>query len=826
MRAKATIPGTVKLSTPFTNSENATAIALAAILLFALIVTVYTVIQVEYVPEWKTDAEYAHMNEVWADMGTVKSSIDSLIVLMGSDNSTAEAGISISVPLSMGGGEIPVVGTLKSGGTLAVNEIPHTVEIKIITDSDDYPENFTDPYNYIYDCGTVTFHSNNRYYVDQVFWYENGALIFEQDDRNLMKFQPSFINFNRNAENEYVYINPVEILGNPNSISGNIRGSLKLSANSYAPELNYTTHENISINISTKYPLAWENYFKLTAKNAGLSLNENYTLSSTEESVNFTYLAGNHTNVHIRNATIKAEIVVGGEGSTAWELWEYDEVLPVADFTFNVSEGYAPLTVNFTDHSKNANNWSWDFGDGSPLNNTKNPIHTFVNPGTYTVNLTARNENGTDTETTTITVLGIIANFTTNVTNGTAPLTVQFNDTSTGNPISWFWDFGDGKYSTEQNLTHIYNTTGIYIVNLTVSKGNDTDSKSATITVSEIIVNFTTNVTNGTAPLTVQFTDQSQNVSIWNWNFGDGSPLNYTKNPIHTFVNPGTYTVNLTASNGNVTDSKSATITVTYPIIYPVANFNANETNGPVPLTVQFTDNSTGNPTSWFWDLGDGNTSTERNLTHTYHTAGNYTVNLTVSNGNGADSYFKVISAGVLLTGEWYTYNNASVTGDATIDVGALQDYDPIIEGYFEPGGGEINVLIDDYEPVNYTESVLVENQDVYVLDFSFVNFYETGSNVSDVTILIVYAYDSTKKHGSSTPMPEIVITLQDQVLTTINQNELEDEKWYVFRDTLHFEEPPTAEDITSQLKVNINGVSREGVFLIDYIGVYLGGEG
>lgn len=747
MRAKATIPGTVKLSTPFTNSENATAIALAAILLFALIVTVYTVIQVEYVPEWKTDAEYAHMNEVWADMGTVKSSIDSLIVLMGSDNSTAEAGISISVPLSMGGGEIPVVGTLKSGGTLAVNEIPHTVEIKIITDSDDYPENFTDPYNYIYDCGTVTFHSNNRYYVDQVFWYENGALIFEQDDRNLMKFQPSFINFNRNAENEYVYINPVEILGNPNSISGNIRGSLKLSANSYAPELNYTTHENISINISTKYPLAWENYFKLTAKNAGLSLNENYTLSSTEESVNFTYLAGNHTNVHIRNATIKAEIVVGGEGSTAWELWEYDEVLPVADFTFNVSEGYAPLTVNFTDHSKNANNWSWDFGDGSPLNNTKNPIHTFVNPGTYTVNLTARNENGTDTETTTITVLGIIANFTTNVTNGTAPLTVQFNDTSTGNPISWFWDFGDGKYSTEQNLTHIYNTTGIYIVNLTVSKGNDTDSKSATIT-------------------------------------------------------------------------------VTYPIIYPVANFNANETNGPVPLTVQFTDNSTGNPTSWFWDLGDGNTSTERNLTHTYHTAGNYTVNLTVSNGNGADSYFKVIGAGVLLTGEWYTYNNASVTGDATIDVGALQDYDPIIEGYFEPGGGEINVLIDDYEPVNYTESVLVENQDVYVLDFSFVNFYETGSNVSDVTILIVYAYDSTKKHGSSTPMPEIVITLQDQVLTTINQNELEDEKWYVFRDTLHFEEPPTAEDITSQLKVNINGVSREGVFLIDYIGVYLGGEG
>ena len=63
------------------------------------------------------------------------------------------------------------------------------------------------------------------------------------------------------------------------------------------------------------------------------------------------------------------------------------------------------------------------------------------------------------------------------------------------------------------------------------------------------------------------------------------------------------------------------------------ASFTANRTAGPVPLGVAFTDTSTGNPTSWLWDFGDGETSTARNPVHVYGDPGTYSVTLTAGNG-------------------------------------------------------------------------------------------------------------------------------------------------------------------------------------------------
>jgi PKD repeat protein len=75
----------------------------------------------------------------------------------------------------------------------------------------------------------------------------------------------------------------------------------------------------------------------------------------------------------------------------------------------------------------------------------------------------------------------------------------------------------------------------------------------------------------------------------------------------------------------------------------PVANFTATPMSGDSPLTVNFTDQSTGSPTSWFWDFdNDGAVdNTEQNPSYTYEKAGNYTVNLTVSNADGSDSEVK-----------------------------------------------------------------------------------------------------------------------------------------------------------------------------------------
>ncbi|AKB51062.1 Cell surface protein [Methanosarcina barkeri str. Wiesmoor] len=163
-------------------------------------------------------------------------------------------------------------------------------------------------------------------------------------------------------------------------------------------------------------------------------------------------------------------------------------VFPEANFSTNISSGPFPLTVQFTDTSQNAISLSWDFGDGN--NSTaKNPVHIFYAVGTYTVNLTATNANGTKSKTADITVLDEeilpVANFTVNKTSGYYPLTVLFNDLSQ-NAISLSWDFGDGANSTEQNPVHTYSAAGTYTVRLTATNANGTSpAKTATITVTE-----------------------------------------------------------------------------------------------------------------------------------------------------------------------------------------------------------------------------------------------------------------------------------------------------------------------------------------------------
>jgi PKD repeat protein len=102
----------------------------------------------------------------------------------------------------------------------------------------------------------------------------------------------------------------------------------------------------------------------------------------------------------------------------------------------------------------------------------------------------------------------------------------------------------------------------------------------------------------------------------------------------------GTYTVSLTATNpsGSDTETKTSYITVneTSPEP-PVANFVGSPTSGNVPLTVNFTDLSTGDITSRSWTFGDTGTSTAQNPSHTYSSAGTYPVSLTVTGPGGSD---------------------------------------------------------------------------------------------------------------------------------------------------------------------------------------------
>jgi PKD repeat protein len=235
------------------------------------------------------------------------------------------------------------------------------------------------------------------------------------------------------------------------------------------------------------------------------------------------------------------------------------------------------------------------------------------------------------------------AAFSASPTSGKAPLNVIFTDKSTGTPTKWQWNFGDGTTSTQQNPTHKYSKSGVYTVSLTVknAKGSNTVTKTDYITViTKPVSNFTSSVTTGKSPLSVVFTDTSTGIpAVWKWSFGDGT-TSTQQNPKHKYSKAGKYTVSLTIKNavGSNTATKTDYIKV---VTKPVAVFSASPTSGKTPLTVTFTDKSTGTPTKWKWSFGDGTTSTQQNPKHKYSKAGKYTVTLTVTNAAGINTVTK-----------------------------------------------------------------------------------------------------------------------------------------------------------------------------------------
>jgi gliding motility-associated-like protein len=157
------------------------------------------------------------------------------------------------------------------------------------------------------------------------------------------------------------------------------------------------------------------------------------------------------------------------------------------------------------------------------------------------------------------------------------------------------------------------------------------------LAIGQPVSNFTANVISGCSPIIVQFTDQSTgNPASWSWNLGN-STTSTLQNPSTTYFTPGTYTVSLTVTNASGSNTKTITnyITVFAP---PTVNFSGDSTVTCPPKNVQFTNLTTpgsSGSTSYLWDFGDGNTSTQINPNHTYTTVGNYNVSLIVTNSNG-----------------------------------------------------------------------------------------------------------------------------------------------------------------------------------------------
>ena len=226
-----------------------------------------------------------------------------------------------------------------------------------------------------------------------------------------------------------------------------------------------------------------------------------------------------------------------------------------------------------------------------------------------------------------------------------AGLGCDFTDGSTdtdGSVQSWTWDFGDGSGSTEQHPTHAYTSGGSYEVSLAVTDDSGASrSLTRTVSVSDGNSSPTAAFTPSCTELACAFTDGSSDgdgtVVAWEWSFGDGETSDLAS-PSYVYAAPGTYTVSLRVTDdGGATTSTSKQVTVSLPVANapPIAGF----TSSCAGLACTFTDTSTdtdGNVSGWSWTFGDGATSTVRNPSRTYASAGTYAVALTVTDDDGA----------------------------------------------------------------------------------------------------------------------------------------------------------------------------------------------
>ena len=296
-------------------------------------------------------------------------------------------------------------------------------------------------------------------------------------------------------------------------------------------------------------------------------------------------------------------------------------------------------SAQFTNSSQNPlqgtiSNWSWDFGDASPLQTAVwNPSHLYSAPGNYTVTLITHSSNlgCANTLKDTITIFPEpIANFGfTSVCLNQATNFYDSSAVSNGGINGWSWDFGDGPPSALiQYPNHTYANSGMYSVSLVSTTNNgckDTITKNIIVHPLPNVVFNATNVCDGNAAVFSDFSTMSANptndmIQLWSWNFADSSAFASIQNTSHLYAAAGSYPVQLVVtSNFGCAKSGNKTVVVNPR---PVVSFTAADTIGCEPLCTSFHNLSfisTGHTAYGLWYFGDGDSiSSLQDVFHCY----------------------------------------------------------------------------------------------------------------------------------------------------------------------------------------------------------------
>lgn len=347
-----------------------------------------------------------------------------------------------------------------------------------------------------------------------------------------------------------------------------------------------------------------------------------------------------HTYAEAGNYTVSLVVENICQVSTAAQIIEIESEMPVPDFTSSSTELCEKGSVLFTNLSTSATKYQWEFEGGSPTTSTEeSPIIAYMVPGTFSVKLTASNDDGS---------VDIIKE---ELISIYPEPVVDFDFTINGKTVEFTnkslhlqsaqWSFGDGLSSTSNNASHEYSESGTYEVSLVGANncGFATVYKTVTIDVELPFASFGANTNDLCAGSVVGFASSAQNATSVKWIFEGGIPATSTsERPAVLYISKGDYDVTLIATNQNGSDTLifENYITVTQ---VPTAAYELNQDG----LSITF-DNQSSAADEYFWNLGDGSFSTDVDPIHTYSVEGTYTVMLRASNGCGSSEISQTVS--------------------------------------------------------------------------------------------------------------------------------------------------------------------------------------
>ncbi len=379
--------------------------------------------------------------------------------------------------------------------------------------------------------------------------------------------------------------------------------------------------------------------------------------------------------------TYQYQVVSAPTTYTSWEIVSTSfgvssssqsvNVLSPVSFSVTPNNGDGPYTATFVDTSNNPTSsyttFAWIFGDGNSTDFTSSTTTTYQYqsvsvPTTYTAWEIVSTSFGVGSSSQ---VVGVgepapTSSFTVTPNSGDGPYTATFVDTSiypTSSYTTFAWIFGDGNaadFTASTTTTYQYQavsapTTYTAWEILSTSFGVSSSSQLVSVTEAGPVVSFTVTPNSGNGPYTATFIDTSiyppSSFTTFEWIFGDGNATDFTTSTTTSYQYqavsaPTTYTAWEIVSTSFGVSSSSQTVSVTEA--GAVAGFYGSPLSGYGPLTVNFTDTSLNNPTSWNWSFGDGGTDTiDQNPQYVYVPVSaptSYTVTLIVSNAFGSST--------------------------------------------------------------------------------------------------------------------------------------------------------------------------------------------